>query len=166
VWEMGPDGRARWKLFNLQGPMDAQVLSNGHVLIAEYQGRVVTERDLNGRIHWSKTVEGNPIGCRRLPNGNTFVATHTSMMEISRDGKEVYLHYPGEGVFILCAERLQDRRIVCLADPGILLELDAATGKPIKTLRLGSEFGGWCGVAALPGGRYLAAFLDSSKAIE
>ena len=39
LWEFGPDGKARWKLDRLLGPMDAQVLPSGRVLIAEYQGQ-------------------------------------------------------------------------------------------------------------------------------
>ena len=66
---VGPGQQAAaWTLTGLQGPSDAQVLVNQHVLVAE-QGRV-TERDLGGNVLWN--VEGiQPISVQRLANGNT-----------------------------------------------------------------------------------------------
>ena len=166
VWESGPDGRARWEIRGLQGPMDMQLLPNGRVLVAEYQGRIVTERDRDGKIHWSKRLEEGPIACRRLANGNTFIATHGTLMELAPDGHVVYLRYPGDGLFLFSARRLSNGRIVYIANPGIIQEVEAATGKPLKTIRLGNVFGGWCGIEALAGGCYLAAFLSSGKVLE
>jgi hypothetical protein len=165
VWEFGPDGKARWKLERLLGPMDAQVLPNGRVLIAEYQGQRITERDLQGNIHWTKRVNGSPIACQRLANGNTFVATHNSLFEVTPDGKEVNQRSPGSGLFVFGAQKLSSGHIACIANPGILLELDNA-GKTVRTIRLGNNQGGWCGVEVLPGGRFLVALLNASKVLE
>jgi HEAT repeat protein len=166
VWESGLDGRARWELRGLQGPMDAQLLPNGRILVAEYQGRIVTERDREGKIHWSKRVDESPIACRRLANGNTFIATHTMFMELAPDGQSVYLRYPGDGLFLFGVQRLSNGRIVYIANPGIIQEVEAATGKPLKTIHLGNVSGGWSGIEAVPGGCYLAAFLSSGKVLE
>jgi hypothetical protein len=165
VWEFGPDGKARWKLERLQGPMDAQMLPGGRVLVAEYQGQRVTERDLQNHIYWTKRLNSSPIACQRLANGNTFIATHNSLMEVTREGKEVYLRNPGQGLFIFGAQRLPNGHVACIANPGILQEVNAA-GKAVKTIRLGNNFGGWCGVEALPGGRFLVALLNNGKVIE
>src|SRR5262249_23315390 len=76
VWEFGPDGKMRWQLTNLQGPMDAHLLPGGRVLVAEHNVPRVCEYDLQGRELWQyPVVNGNPIACQRLPNGNTFIAT-------------------------------------------------------------------------------------------
>ncbi len=75
VWECDIDGSIRWEVRDLEGPMDAQVLPNGNVLIAEADARRVTERDLKGAVLWEKKIDGEPSGCQRLADGNTFVFT-------------------------------------------------------------------------------------------
>jgi hypothetical protein len=166
VWECGPRGEVHWQIRSLQGPMDAQLLPNGHVLVAEYEGRIVTERDCNGKLYWSKSMDESPIACRRLGNGNTFIATHTTMIEVMPDGKTVYYRHASDGLFQFSAERLPGGRIVCLANPGIIREIEATTGKVLKVTRIGNTYSGWSGIEALTGGRYLVAFLDSGKVLE
>ena len=58
VWECDLDGSIRWELCDLEGPMDAQVLPNGNVLIAEADAHRVTERDLKGKVLWEQKIEG------------------------------------------------------------------------------------------------------------
>ncbi len=165
VSEFGSDGKMRWKLDNLQGPVDAQVLPGGRILVAEYRGRRVTERDLSGNIQWSKQLADYPVACQRLPNGNTFIATQQTVQEVTRDGKEVYLHRLGPGLAIYGAQRLPNGHIVCIANSGVLQELDAS-GRQVKNLQIAQNRGGWCGVEALPGGRYLVALMAPGKVIE
>jgi hypothetical protein len=166
VWEFGLDGKPRWKVDHLQGPMDAQILPGDHVLIAEYQGRCVTERDQHGKIHWRKEINGSPITCQRLPNGNTFIATHNSFMEITPQGKELYSRTPGAGLFVFGAQKMANGNIACVANPGVIQEIDPVANKSVKSIRLDNNFGGWCGVEALPGGRFLIAVLGSGKVQE
>src|SRR5260370_20445304 len=52
-----------------------------------------------------------------------------------------------------------------MAKRGTLKELDTSA-KPVRTIRLGNNFGGWCGVEALPGGRFLIALLNAGKVLE
>jgi hypothetical protein len=166
VWEFDRDGKVRWKIEHLQGPMDAQVLPGGRVLIAEYQGQRVTERDLQGKIHWSKQLDGSPISCQRLPNGNTFIALHNRVLEVTRDGTETYSRAAAPGLFLFGAQKLSNGHIVSIANPGFIQETEAATGKTVRSIRLGNNFGGWCGVEALPGGRYLVALFGAGKVME
>jgi hypothetical protein len=167
VWEYGLDGKPRWKLENLQGPIDAHVLTGGRVLIAEYQGQRITERDLEGRVLWEKRIpNGNPIACQRLPNGNTFIATHQHLLEVGRDGKEVYAHTRGPEAFVFGAQRLRNGRIVCISNQGIIYELDALSGRELRHVRQGNTSGGWCSVEVLPGGRFLVATLGTNKVQE
>ncbi len=124
VTELGPDGKPRWTLTGLQGPSDAQVLANNHVLVAE-QGRV-TERDLRGKVLWK--VEGiQPVAVQRLANGNTFIPCSNLLVEVDRAGKDI-LRVPVRE--IVAARRLPDKRIVAY-DRQNIIQLDAA-GREIK----------------------------------
>jgi HEAT repeat protein len=166
VWEYDRDGKVRWRIDHLQGPMDAQVLPGGHVLIAEYQGRRVTERDTQGKILWAKQLDGSPISCQRLSNGNTFIATHNRLLEVTKDGTEAYSRAPAPGLFVFSAQKLPNGHIVLIANPGLIQELDALTGKILRSIRLGNNFGGWCGVEVVPGGRFLVALFGAGKVLE
>jgi hypothetical protein len=67
--------KPRWKFDVPTYPVDAQIVKvegADRVLIAEYQGGRVSERDFKGEVKWEKNVGGNPIGVQRLANGNTF----------------------------------------------------------------------------------------------
>jgi hypothetical protein len=165
VWECGRDGKPRWAVDGLQGPIDAHILPGGRVLIAEYQGQVVTERDLKGRILWEKRLSGNPTVCQRLPNGNTFIATYHQLLEVTRGGKEVYSHIPDPAKgHIYSAQKLPNGHILCISSMGWLLELDSATGKACKTLRAtgSSPYS----VEPLSGGRFLIANYNQNQVLE
>ena len=124
ITELGPDGKPRWTLTGLQGPSDAQVLANHHVLVAE-QGRV-TERDLSGNVLWK--LEGiQPLSVQRLANGNTFIPCNNLLVEVDRAGKDI-LRVPVGG--IVAARRLPDGRIVAF-DRQSIIQLDEA-GREIK----------------------------------
>jgi HEAT repeat protein len=124
VTELGTDGKPRWTLTGLQNPVDAQVLANQHVLVAE-QGRV-TERDLRGTILWK--VEGiQPVAVQRLPNGHTFIPCNGLLLEVDRAGKDV-LRVQVDGV--AAARRLADGRIVAF-DRRSVIQLDKM-GRELK----------------------------------
>jgi HEAT repeat protein len=142
VTELDRDGKPRWTLTGLQGPSDAQVLANQHVLVAE-QGRV-TERGISGNVLWK--VEGiQPLSVQRLANGNTFIPCEGMLIEVDRAGKDV-LRMPVRGRFrrgIVAARRLPDRRIVAF-ERGSIIQLDQA-GREIK--RVPATTGGVIGGA-------------------
>jgi HEAT repeat protein len=136
ITELGPDGKPRWTLTGLQGPNDAQVLRNQHILIAE-QGRV-TERDLSGNVLWK--LEGiQPLGVQRLANGNTFIPCNGLLVEVDRAGNEI-LRVPVPE--IVAARRLPDRRIVAM-DRQRIIQLNEA-GREIKQVpvMIGGVIGG------------------------
>jgi hypothetical protein len=89
VWEAGGGGRARWAVDELGGPYDVQRLTGGRLLVAEFLAGRVTERDRQGKVLWQKSI-ADPVGCRRLPDGNTFIATTRRVVEFRPDGKEAY----------------------------------------------------------------------------
>ena len=124
VTALGPDGKQRWALTGLEGPVDAQVLANRHILVAE--SNRVTERDLGGTVLWK--LEGvTPVSVQRLPNGNTFIPCNDVLIEVDRRGKEV-LRVTVAG--IAAAHRLPDGRIVAF-DRNEIIQLDKA-GNEVK----------------------------------
>ncbi len=162
VWECGRDGKPRWSITGLSGPMDARVLPGGRVLIAEHSGQRVTERDLTGAIKWQQAVKGgNPIACQRLPNGNTFIATYHEVMEVTPTHRTVYLHNRGPGNYLFSAQKLPSGRIVCMTAQGTIVELDAVSGRQVRMVNLLQ--GGWCGVESLAGGKFLVALMASGQ---
>jgi HEAT repeat protein len=124
VVEVGPDGKQRWALTGLDAPLDAVILANQHVLLAERNR--VTERDLRGKILWQKEVD-RPLSVQRLRNGNTFIAALNVLLEVDRAGKNV-LSVPVGGR--VAARRLRDGRIVAF-DSNNVIQLDKA-GREVK----------------------------------
>jgi outer membrane protein assembly factor BamB len=166
VWETGRDGKPRWQLQGVLGPMDAQVLPNGRVLIAENLGRRVTERDFSGTVKWEYSVGNNPIACQRLPNGNTFIATYTQVLEVTPGRQVVYSHGNRPGFYIFSARKLRNGHILCMTAQGALLELDSASGREVRRVQTSGPAGGWASAEALPNGRYLVAMMNQNKVLE
>ncbi len=155
VWEYGPDGKKRWELTtDLKSPIDAQVLPNGRVLIAELDGGRVTERDRSGKIVWQHAVV-TPIYVRRMTGGNTFISTNHSCLIVTPAGKEVFRYTPEASFFIHSIHQMSNHHIVAISMEGDVREI-APDGKVIRTIPL-PERGGWSGIEGLPGNRYLCA---------
>lgn len=165
VWETARHGSPRWKVSGFLGAMDAQVLPSGNVLVAENSANRVTERAKDGSIKWEHRLPSNPIACQRLPNGNTFIASYNVVMEVDPQGKTIYSHNRGPAFYIFSAHKTKNGKIVCMTAQGLILELDAQSGKELRTINLGPN-GGWCGVEALPTGRFLVATMNNHQVRE
>jgi len=162
VWECGPDGKQRWQITGLEKPIDAQVLPGGRVLIAEHGGPRVTERDRTGRILWERRLANSVVACQRLANGNTFIATHTELLEVTPDGKTVSSQQkPGS---IYGAQKLPGGNILYVTSNNQLVEIDAA-GKAVRAIAVGHT-ASWGAVELLPSGRYLVALFAANKVVE
>jgi HEAT repeat protein len=134
VVEVGADGKVRWKLTGLLGPYDAEVLGRDRVLVAEYNGQRVTERNLKGDVLWQKqTPDAYPVGVQRLRNGNTLIVCYgqpPKILEVDRTGRELYSIVRNDGV--TAARKLRDGSIVCVTSQRTVLRLDTA-GKERKS---------------------------------
>ncbi|HXG12588.1 MAG TPA: HEAT repeat domain-containing protein [Gemmataceae bacterium] len=117
LMELDAKNRPRWQIEGLQFPLDAQLLPGERVLIAEQAGNKVTERNLKGEVLWQKQVP-DPLVAQRLPNGNTFIATRTQLLELDRNGKEVFSHIPPAGELIMRAQRLPDGDLALVVSGG------------------------------------------------
>ncbi len=75
VWECGLDKAARWEIKGLEGPIEARRLTDDLVLIAESGNNSVSVRDQEGKVRWTKKLDGVVRGCQPLPNGHILVFT-------------------------------------------------------------------------------------------
>lgn len=165
AWEGPRYGPVRLKVGDLIGPMDAQVLSNGRILVAENGANRVTERDRDGAVKWEFTIQGgNPICCQRLPNGNTFIAMYNQLLEVRPDKSEVYRFSPGPQFYIFGARKTRSGTVVCITAQGALLELDPLQGTTLRSINVGG--GGWASVEPLPNGHFLVATMNNNTVRE
>jgi outer membrane protein assembly factor BamB len=114
VFEVDSRNKARWRIEGLQFPLDAQLLTNGHILVAEQRGNRVTERTTKGEVVWEKEIEG-PLMAQRLDNGNTFIATARELIEVDRAGNQVASYGVPDGG-VRRAVRLPNGDIACVTD--------------------------------------------------
>ncbi|MGE3808600.1 MAG: HEAT repeat domain-containing protein [Gemmataceae bacterium] len=161
VVEIGRDGKQRWAVTGLQHPFDAQFLPGNRVLVAEYLGSRVTERNMKGEVVW-QTAANRPISCQRLPNGNTFIACRNQLIEVDRSGKELYKIT--RGYDILSAQKLRNGEIACLVNSQRLLRLDTK-GKELKAISVG-PVSGYVQFDMLPDGGVVVPQQGLNKVVE
>ncbi|HEV3142840.1 MAG TPA: HEAT repeat domain-containing protein [Gemmataceae bacterium] len=161
VWEWKPEGSPRFDLSDFSMPVDAHVLPGRRVLIADQSGRRVTERDFTGKVLWEKVCEDGPVTIQRLANGNTYIATLQRVLEVRRDGQEVY-SYPVPIDDMLCdSNRLADGTIGIITYRGTFIVM-TPTGKVLLT----KEMGGRGSVEALPNGHFFVSLVNSQAVVE
>ena len=167
VQELGPDNRPRWEIHDLNYPLDAQIVGDDHVLIAEYYAHRVVERDTRGKSVWQKTVPG-PQAAQRLANGNTFVATGSEFYEFDKTGRlldAVSVSDEAERL-IMKSMKLPGGDIVCLTTASRIVRYNPA-GKEMSSfpIVLGQRlYGGR--VEVLPSGRVLVPHNAEGKVVE
>jgi hypothetical protein len=162
VIEYGRDWKVRWEIGNLRYPMDAQVLHRDRVLVAEYLDSRVTERDLKGKILWTCRVPA-PMACERLPNGHTFIVSRNKILEVDKDGKEVFSKTAPNRI-ISSAKKLRNGEIVMVDYQGQLTRLDRK-GKEIKSFQVGRVYF-YGSIDVLPNGRVLIPEYQNNKVVE
>jgi HEAT repeat protein len=162
VWECGPDGKPRLDIRGLAGPMEAQILPGGRVLIAESNNRTVSVRDFKGAVLWSKVLDnGEPTGAQRLPNGNIFVSTYGTALEYDPAGKKLYdvpLGGGSNGIW-----KARNGHIIYTTDAEIV-EIDTA-GKKLRGVPIPRQ-SMWVGVQDLPGDRFMVCNSSTGQVLE
>jgi hypothetical protein len=156
VVELGRDGKVRWQVEGLQYPVDAWVVGGNRVLVGEYNGMKVTERDLTGKVVWEKAnLPGRVVNVQRLANGNTFIAVQNALLEVDRSGKEVFAVRRAAND-IWAAHRAPDGGMTFFTNGGQCVRVDR-TGKEVKTFPLNAG-GSWTsGIDVTAQGRILAS---------
>jgi outer membrane protein assembly factor BamB/HEAT repeat protein len=164
VFELGADKKVRWQIQNLDYPVDAQVLPGDRVLIAEWQGSKVTERTFNGEVKWTKALPGRPLSAQRLANGNTFIAMQNQLLEVDKDGKEVW-SYRWPTFDVLRARKLGNGDIAVVTNQGVFFRLDSKAKQVRKSFHVGfvQQFGT---LEVLANGRVLVAQANLNRVVE
>ncbi len=126
-------GKVRTTIADLRYPVFASLSRRDRVLVCELLGNRVTERDLKGNVLWEKSIAGQIISARRLRNGNIFIATRTSLIEVDRSGKELNNHTYN----VMSAERHDDGTTTLVTTLGQCVRLDIA-GRQISSFNVGS----------------------------
>jgi len=162
IAEIGLDGKERWHIDGLQNPWDAQVLPGDRVLVAEFQSARVTERNFKGEVLWERHAQ-NPIAAQRLANGNTFIVCRNQIVEVTKDGKEVFKHDRPDYA-IMGAHKMRNGKIVMFTNNGSAIRLDA-NGKEEKSFGVGQLMWGGGG-DVLPNGHILVPQWNGNKVVE
>jgi hypothetical protein len=105
ILDLDASNRVRFTLTGLGMPLDVQRLPGERVLIAEHNANRVTERNAKNEIVWEHRIEA-PLAAQRLPNGNTFVATRSEVIELDPKGNPVWNYARPGGEQIMRARRL------------------------------------------------------------
>lgn len=165
VMEMDRDKNVKWKFDLTTYPVDAQIVKRDRVLIAEYQGGVVSERDFKGIAHWTVNVGGNPIGVQRLPNGNTFVVMQQMLAEYDAKGKQKFV-YQRFNDTIFRAKKLRSGEILMISGNGVLTRYDPKTQKDVKSFFVGHPNNLFGGFDVLPSGNIVVAQQNNNQVVE
>jgi hypothetical protein len=161
----------RWKITGVQKPLDVQLLpGEQRVLLAEYNANRVSERNLKGEVVWQRAIAG-PLVAQRLPNGHTFIATQNQLIEVDKDGKEVFTYSRSDGSVFMRATKLPDGGIACI------VQLGGALSRYVRLSPSGKDFkeskswgvqvrtsGGRIDV--LPNGHVLIPEMDNNRVVE
>ena len=168
AFEVDAQGRERWRVRGLQKPLDVQYLPGNRLLVAEYDANRVTERNTKGKILWEKKIEF-PLVAQRLPNGNTFIATNSQLLEVSDTGGEVFSYqFPG-GEQIMRAQKLRNGDLACVLTGGPtggprFVRLDSGYHElqtfPVRVSTSGGR------IDVLPNGRVLVPEKEDDRVVE
>ncbi len=171
IVEMDAKQKKLWG-FQVGGPngpatiaLDAAVVREGRVLVAEANGARVTERDFKGAIKWEQNVGNTPIGVQAMPNGNVFVVTQNRLVEYDRDHKEVFTLQATNGLFNR-ARKLRNGDVVYITNTGQLTRIEPVKLSVVKSFpvaRINMPYGSF---DVLPDGGVLVPDYQSSRVVE
>ncbi len=164
VLELDRNKNEKWKFDVPTTPVDAQVVGPDRVLVVEYQGGRVTERDFRGNIHWEKATNGMPIGAQRMPNGNTFVNTQQMLAEYDRKGHEVWSYHRPQGDMFR-ARKLRNGEIVFITSSGLLVRMDQKN-QQTQSFQVGQPFNLFGAFDVLPNGNVVVAQQQNQRVVE
>jgi HEAT repeat protein len=158
--ELGPDRKPRWQISGLPYSFDFEVLPGNRLLVPEHLGGRVAERDFKGKVLWEFKIPA-PVNCQRLPNGNTFIASHQELVEVTREGKVLYrINKQG----IMAGQKMPGGQIAVLLSAGRCVRLDTR-GKELKSFPIG-QMNNYGGIEVLPRGRVIVSSFVQNKVVE
>jgi HEAT repeat protein len=168
VFELDQNHKPRWKFEVNTHPVDAQVINGNRVVVAEYLGNRVTERDTKGEIKWEYHCGGNPFSVQRLPNGNTFIAMQGRLIEVDRDKNEVW-SYQRPQHDIIRARRLPTGEVAFITNIGvnaIFQRMDPKTQKINRQFNIPQVQMLFGNFEVLPNGHIVVPHHNQSRVVE
>ncbi len=168
IYEMDTKKNVRWKIEVNTYPVDAQIVPGNRVLIAEWQGNRVTERDIKGDIKWDYNCGANPFQVQRLPNGNTFIAMTGRLIEVDRNRKEVWSYQHAQNNLIR-ARKLPNGEVVFITNQGIngtYTRMDPKTQKVNKSFNVTAVQVQFGNMEVLPNGNIIVPHYQQQRVIE
>lgn len=165
VLELDANKKERWK-FEVDGyPVDAFVIRQDRVLVAEYNRNKVTERDFQGNIKWEQNVPGQPIGVQGLPNGNVFVVMQFQLVEYDRDHKIVF-SFNRNNNNIFRARKMRNGDVVLITSTGQLTRIDPVKQTNVKSFQVGNLGTLYGSIDVLPDGGVLVPDYMQNRVVE
>ncbi len=119
------------------GAVNTPVINNGNVYFSSWDGSVQRVQ-INGVIpKWHRKF-GNPITTMPIVGGSrVFIGTANGVAAaLSVEGGNILWNYDTEGGNITANPVFTGNSVIIISGQGALLELDAATGRPNKNLKL------------------------------
>jgi outer membrane protein assembly factor BamB len=169
IEDLDAGNKLRWKIGNLQRPLDAQLLpGEEQVLVAEHEANRVTVRNLKGEIVWTTNVLG-PLMAQRLPNGNTFITARNHLLEVDKTGREVFSYNRPDGGEFMRSMKLRNGDIACIVQVGeprfVLLSPSDKDFKEVKSwgVKVGTSGGR---LDVLPNGHVLIPEMYNNRVVE
>ncbi|MFO0926734.1 MAG: hypothetical protein U0736_06790 [Gemmataceae bacterium] len=118
ILELDATRKPRWKIDDVEMPLDLQRLPGDRVLLAEYKANRITERTSKGEIVWTRKVD-EPLVAQRLPTGNTLIANRREVIEIDPAGKQLFSFSPPGGAQIMRACKVPGGDILLVTQLGV-----------------------------------------------
>ncbi|MSQ94504.1 MAG: hypothetical protein EXR98_08100 [Gemmataceae bacterium] len=167
IFELDKDKNLRWKISIPVGyPVDAQYVGGNRVVVAEYQGGRVTERDtIKGEIKWDYQCGGNPFSVQRLSNGNTFVAMQGRLIEVDRNKNEVW-SYQRPNQDMQRARKLPNGEVAFITNVGQYIRMDPRNQKVSKQFNVIAPQIIFGSIDVLPNGHVLVAQFGQGRVTE
>ncbi len=163
------NNREQWKIGGLSLPLDVQLLRGGQrILVAEHDANRVTERDLKGEIKWEFREE-ECLAAQRLANGNTFIASRRRLLEVDKDGKEVFSYTRPEGAAFMKAKKLANGDVACVTTlTGSRFIRLSPSGKDFREINSFQVFVSTSGgrIDVLPNGHVLVPEMQTNRVVE
>jgi hypothetical protein len=165
VLDLDGEKKVRWKIDGVAMPLDVQPLGDDRVLLAEYRGNRVTERNSKGEVVWETKV-AEPLTAQRLANGHTFIANKDRLLEVDRAGRPVFNYSPPGGAQIMRARKLPGGDILLITQLGVthFHRLDRF-GRPIKSFPVEVDTSGGR-LDVTPAGNVLIPEMNNNRVCE
>jgi outer membrane protein assembly factor BamB len=170
VMEVDAAKEVKWK-FEVKDngyPVDVRVIGKDRLLLTEYNGRRLTERDFKGNVTWQHNInEGFPMSAQRLRNGNTFVATQNRLLEIDKAGKEVWVYRrPNNNHDIFRAQKARNGDVIFITNQGTLVRMNPQNQQQLASFNVGPIGSMWGNMDVLPNGNILVPVQGAHRVVE